>query len=85
MSDRIKCVLADNVLLVFFMAVYLSAWTANAFGNHFVMSDLQILAWLVGGIHANNSLLNSTIPMISQFKGGAPCEPCNPSGHSDGG
>ena len=70
MGARITNVLSDNILVVFFMAVYLAAWTANTtVGTHFVMADLQILAWLIGGMHVNNSLLNSPVPMIQQLRG----------------
>lgn len=50
MRERIMDTVADNCLLVFFMAVYLAAWTSNALLKTALnLDDLKILALAVSG------------------------------------
>ena len=71
MGSKILNIFIDNLLLVIFMGIFLFGWVGNAlFHVGFMMEDLKTLAWAVTGQHGMNSLLNSPIPFVQQFKGG---------------
>ena len=72
MLERVKEVLIDNCLLVAFMFFYLTVFSANTLaGMRFILQDLNTLAWLLGGQHGINSLLNTPVPFVQQFRGGS--------------